>query len=92
MQVTNAPDNPRLFWLLEKPEDPQIEPHAGIKMVQSLVSLVYICEKKQKQNKTCCYIYYNDHVIRVIFYLDDHQLLQVQETPPTCFILSILTP
>ena len=31
------------FDLLEKPKDPQIEPHVGIKMAQSLVSLVYIC-------------------------------------------------
>ena len=26
MQVTYAPDEPRLFWLREKPEDPQFEP------------------------------------------------------------------
>ena len=38
-QVTNSPDEPRLFRLQEKPEDP----HAGIKMAQGLVSLVYIC-------------------------------------------------
>ena len=43
MQVTYAPDEPRWFWLQEKPEDPQIEPRAGIKMAQGLVSLVYIC-------------------------------------------------
>ena len=39
MHVTYAPDEPRLFWLWEKPDDP----HAGIKMAQGLVSLVYIC-------------------------------------------------
>ena len=44
MQVTYAPDEPRLFGLQEKPEDPQIEPHVGIKMAQGRVSLVYICE------------------------------------------------
>ena len=46
MQVTYTPGNPQLFWSLEKPEDPQIEPHAGIKMAQGqgLVSLVYICD------------------------------------------------
>ena len=37
----NAPVGPQLFWLREKPEDPQIEPHVGIKMVACLVSLVY---------------------------------------------------
>ena len=30
MQLTYAPDEPRLFLLREKPEDPQFEPHAGI--------------------------------------------------------------
>ena len=43
MQVICAPDKPRLFSLREKPKDPQFEPHAGIKMVQILGSLVYIC-------------------------------------------------
>ena len=43
MQVTYAPDEPRLFWLWEKLKDPQFEPHDGIKMVQVLGSLVYIC-------------------------------------------------
>ena len=43
MQVAYAPNEPLLFWLQEKPEDPQIQPHAGIKMVQGLVSLMYIC-------------------------------------------------
>ena len=38
MQLTCAPDEPRLFVLREKPEDPQIEPHAWIKMGQGLVS------------------------------------------------------
>ena len=32
-----------LIWLWEKPEDPLIESHAGIKMAQVLRSLVYIC-------------------------------------------------
>ena len=45
MQVTNAPDEPLLFWLWEKPEDLQIEPHVGIKMAQGLISLVYICDQ-----------------------------------------------
>ena len=36
MQVTYAPDEPRLFWLREKPEDPNLSPHAGIKMAQVL--------------------------------------------------------
>ena len=43
MHVTYTPDGPRLFWLREKPEDPHTEPHAGIKMAQGLVSLVYVC-------------------------------------------------
>ena len=38
MQLTYAPDEPQLFLLREKPEDPQIEPHARIKMAQGLVS------------------------------------------------------
>ena len=42
MQVTYAPDEPQLFWLREKPEDPQYEPHAEIKMAQVLGSPVYI--------------------------------------------------
>ena len=49
MQVTNAPDEPGLLRLWAKPEDPEIEPHAGIKMAQGLVSLVYICG-----NRTLC--------------------------------------
>ena len=36
MQVIYAPDEPRLFWLREKPEDPKFEPHARIKMAQVL--------------------------------------------------------
>ena len=43
MQVTQALNDPRLFWSGEKPEDLQIEPHAGIKMAEGLVSLLYIC-------------------------------------------------
>ena len=42
MQVTYAPDKPQLFWLREKPEDPQFEPHARIKMAHVLGSPVYI--------------------------------------------------
>ena len=38
MQLTYAPEEPRLFLLWERPEDPQIDPHAGIKMAQGLVS------------------------------------------------------
>ena len=37
MQLTYAHDEPQLFLLREKPEDPQFEPHAGIKMAQGLV-------------------------------------------------------
>ena len=44
MQVTYAPDEPWLFWLRERPEDPQFETHAGIKMAQVLGSPLYICE------------------------------------------------
>ena len=36
MQVTYAPDKPHLFGLQEKPEDPQFEPHAALKMAQDL--------------------------------------------------------
>ena len=42
MQMVYALDELRLFWLREKPEDPQFEPHAGIKMAQILESPVYI--------------------------------------------------
>ena len=38
MHLTN--DNYFDYW--KKPEDTQIEPHAEIKMVQALASLVYI--------------------------------------------------
>ena len=38
MQLTYAPDEPRLFLLWEKPEDHKFEPHAGIKMAHGLVS------------------------------------------------------
>ena len=39
--------NTRTWWsmiilIMEKPEDPQIQPHAGVKMAQVPVSLVYI--------------------------------------------------
>ena len=36
MQVTYAPDKSWLFWLQENPENPQFEPHVGIKMEQVL--------------------------------------------------------
>ena len=38
MQLTYAPDEPRLSLLRENPEDPQFEPHAGIRMARGLVS------------------------------------------------------
>ena len=38
--IHNAPDEPLLFWLREKPEYPQLEPHARIKMAQFLGSPV----------------------------------------------------
>ena len=43
MQVAYAPDKPLLFGFREKPEDPQLEPHAETKMVQVLGSPLYIC-------------------------------------------------
>ena len=43
-------DEPRLFWLRKKPKDPQIEPHGGIKIVQGLVSLTYICVQTPSQS------------------------------------------
>ena len=43
MQVTCAPDKSQLFWLRKEPENPQFEPHAGIKMAQILGSPLYIC-------------------------------------------------
>ena len=43
MQMTYALDKPRLFWIWEKLEDPQFEPHAGIKIAQVLGSPFYIC-------------------------------------------------
>ena len=42
MQVVYALDELRLFWLREKAEDPQFEPHARIKMAQVLGSIMYI--------------------------------------------------
>ena len=44
MQMAYAPDELRLFWLWEKPEHPQFEPYARIKMAQVLGSPLYICE------------------------------------------------
>ena len=44
MQVMYVPDKQQLFWLGEKPEDPQFEPRAGMKMTQVLGSPLYICE------------------------------------------------
>ena len=43
IQVTYAPDELWLFWLQTKPEDPQFEPHAEIKMTQVLGSPLCIC-------------------------------------------------
>ena len=49
MQLTYyAPDEPRLFLLREKPEDPQFEPHAGIKMAHGLESPSSISVVKSK--------------------------------------------
>ena len=43
MQVTYTPDEPRLFWLHEKPEDPQFEPHARDKNGAGFgISCVYL--------------------------------------------------
>ena len=42
MQLTYTPDEPRLFLLREKPEDPQFEPHVRIKMAHGLVSPSFI--------------------------------------------------
>ena len=55
MQVTYAPDEPRLFWLREKPEDPQFEPHFGIKNGSGFWVLgspvyIYIFASAQVQN------------------------------------------
>ena len=47
MQVTYAPDEPQLFWLWEKPQNPQFEPPVGIKMAQILGSPSYICVESQ---------------------------------------------
>ena len=38
MQLTYTTDEPRLLLLREKPEEPQFELHAGIKMAHGLVS------------------------------------------------------
>ena len=73
MQVTNAPDETRLFWWREKPEDPQIQPHAGIKMAQGQVSLVYIWGKDRDYffpslciffSKCGCILYVMQHIER----------------------------
>ena len=40
--MTYAPGEPWLFWLWERLQDPQFEPHVGIKMAQVLGSSVYI--------------------------------------------------
>ena len=50
MQLTYAPDEPRLFLLQEKPEDP-LEPHAGIKMAQGLVSPSSISVEQTQNNR-----------------------------------------
>ena len=51
MQATYPPDVPRLFWLRGKnPEDPQFEPHAGIKMgADSEISPVFRSKAYQKK-------------------------------------------
>ena len=48
MQVTYAPDELWLCWLQEKPEDPQFEPHARIKIMQFLWSSLFICGSNWK--------------------------------------------
>ena len=40
-----APDD---YFHYGKPEDPQLEPHSGIKMAQVQGSLVYICGSEKK--------------------------------------------
>ena len=47
MQLNYAPDQPQLFLLREKTEDPQFEPHTGTKMAQGLVSPSSISVVKQ---------------------------------------------
>ena len=43
MKVTYMqPNKSQLFWLQDKPEDPQFQPHARIKMVQVMGSPLYI--------------------------------------------------
>ena len=42
MQLTYAPDEPRLFLLWEKPKDPQFESHDQDGAVSG-ISLLYIC-------------------------------------------------
>ena len=42
-QYTHLTNHDYFDLIREKTEDPQIEPHEGIKMEQVLVSLVYIC-------------------------------------------------
>ena len=39
-----APDKSWLFWLQENPEDPQFEPHAGIKMAHPRISVGHTWE------------------------------------------------
>ena len=46
-----------VIWLREKPEDPQFEPHAGIKMPQVLGSPVYIYELVRAIWMCSCTIY-----------------------------------
>ena len=38
-----APDEPRLFWLLEKPEDPNLNPWGDKSGAGSGTSIVYLC-------------------------------------------------
>ena len=42
LDCTYAPDKSGLLWLREKPEDPQFERYVGMKVVQVLVSPLYI--------------------------------------------------
>ena len=52
MQITHAPDK-------QRKKDPQIQPHARIKMAQGLVSLVYICglTSNHARPSWCCLIW-----------------------------------
>ena len=58
-----APDEPRLFWLREKPKDPKFENYARIKMAQVLGSPVY-------HTKTCVFSTLSDELEHFPFRLN----------------------